>query len=124
MITRRVEVAQGRYARVAGVLVEPPRPHVAVPRRRLDVEVAAAPSGNRALDLLEKTAAHTLPLRRRRDDDPIQIERPLRQRRLAPGRVTQHRAVPFREEKRVAALRPLREARFKQLERDGAFLAV
>ena len=69
-------------------------------------------------------AAEALPLCRWRDDDPVQIERPLRQRRSAPSRITEHFAVPFRKEERIAALRSMPEARFEQLERDSSFAGV
>src|SRR6185436_18373366 len=112
------------HAPVAGLSIKAARPSVRRLRRRLDIEIAAAASGDRSLDELEQRPAHTPPLRRGRHDNPVEVEGPARQRYRPPRRIAEELALPFRELEPVAAPRSTREALLEQLERDGTLLAM
>src|SRR5690349_9025477 len=109
MIARGVEVPQLGDSPVTRLSIEAPRSRVLRLRRGLDIQIAAATSGNTALDALEQRSSQSLPPRCRRDDDPVQVERAPRQWHGTPSRIPQEVAVALHEEEPITALRPASE---------------
>src|SRR5262245_50728332 len=70
MIAARVEVGQPRNLPIVRGAIEPPRPHIGVPRRRLDIEAPAAAARDRLLGESHEASADAEPLGFGCDRDP------------------------------------------------------